>query len=116
MILTVEQSGRSSQILEGKSAQRSVTVSEKLSGEAEARATVFFAVLKIKSGNIDDGEYLFTPDASGKGMLLGAMILDEYLPHFSWNPFHIMPFLPPITSTLKNGSPPGFLQITAGVR
>ena len=99
MTLTVEQSGRSSQILGTKSAQRSVTVRQKLSGAGAASATVFFAVLKTRFDTVDDGEKRFIPISSGRETLLGATILEEYLPHFAAIPSHIMPFFPLITST-----------------
>ena len=116
MILTVEQSGRSSQILDEKSVCRSVTVMQKPSGGGAARVMTLLAVLNMRFDIVDDGEKRLIPIPSGRGMFLGATILDEYFPHFSGNPSHIMPFLPLITSTLKNGSPPEFLQITAGER
>lgn len=116
MTLTLEQSGRSSGIFEAKSPQRSVTVMQKSFGGGEAREIIFFAELKMRFDTVDEDEKRLIPTSSGREMLLGATILEEYLPHLSAIPFHIMPFLVRITSILKNGSPSVFLQITAGER
>ena len=116
MILTVEQSGRSSRIFVLKSPQRSVTVMQKSLGGGDAREITFLAELKMRFDIVEDGKNRLTSGASGNEMLLGATILEEYLPHLSAIPSHIMPFLVLITSALKNGSPSVFLQITAGVR